>query len=533
MSSARVPRERRLRDTFLSPHGRSLATTLAVLGVLLLAWWWASRRYEALLLSESKAQAAVRASLRGNALSLAIERRFALLQGLHAFVQSEAAAPDLYAKFEFFAAKLYEAPSGRGVRNIALAPGGTVCCVYPLAGNEATIGYTPLDDPRLLVRHDVERAIVSGEIILSGPIELIQGGLGLVARQAVYIPSQDGGTQDYWGLVSIALDLPALLDEVNLDVQTEITLDYALRDGAGNVFYGDPAIFEQDPVIHLIALPESVWELAGVPQEGWYATVQRPLRILQYGGLFVVALVSGGTYLFVHRQSELARAYARQKAITEQNIRLHEQAQELAVLQERQRIARELHDSVSQALYGIGLGARTARTLLDRDPAQAVEPVEYVLSLAEGGLAEMRALILELRPDALEREGLVSALNKHATALRARHGLQVDIQLGEEPDLPLETKEGLYRIAQEALNNAVKHAQARRVGIEVQVSRDEIVLLVEDDGIGFDPQAEYPGHVGLHSMRERAEGLGGALEVESLPGQGTRIRVTLLAPAGR
>ena len=312
--------------------------------ILLLGWWWVSRRYEALLFSESKAQAAVKASLRGNALSLAIERRFALLQGLHAFVQSEATALDLHAKFKLFAATLYEAPSARGVRNIALAPDGIVCCVYPLAGNEAVVGYAPLEDPRTSVRRDVERAIVSREIILSGPIDLIQGGLGLVARKAVYTPSEDGQTQDYWGLVNVVLDLPVLLDEVDLDVQTEITLDYALRDGAGNVFYGTPAIFADDPVIHLISLPEGVWELAGMPQDGWHATIQRPLRILQFGGLFVVALLSGATYLFVHRQAELARAYARQKAITEQNIRLHEQAEQLAVLQERQRIARELHD---------------------------------------------------------------------------------------------------------------------------------------------------------------------------------------------
>jgi signal transduction histidine kinase len=508
-------------------------TTLAVFGFLLLGWWWVSRRYEALLLSESKAQAAVKASLRGNALSLAVERRFALLQGLQAFVQSEVTDPDMHAKFEGFAATLHQAPSARGVRNIALAPGGIVCCVYPLAGNEATIGYAPLKDPRAQVRQDVERAIASGEIILSGPIDLIQGGLGLVARQAVYTPSENGQTQDYWGLVNLALDLPALLDEVDLDVQTEITLDYALRDGAGNVLYGDPTIFARDPVVHLISLPEGVWELAGVPQGGWYTTIQRPLRILQFGGLFVAALVSGGTYLFVHRQAELARAYARQKAITEQNVRLHEQAQELAVLQERQRIARELHDSVSQALYGIGLGARTAHTLLERNPAQAIGPVEYILSLAEGALAEMRALILELRPDSLEREGLVSALNRHAQALHARYGLEVDLDLGDEPDLPIETKEGLYRIAQEALTNAVKHAQATHVEIRMQASDDGLTILIRDDGIGFDPKAEYPGHVGLHTMRERAEKLGGTLHVDSTPGQGTRILATLLQPVHR
>ena len=159
MTEERASPWHRLRDALRSPRGRSLVTALVVLAILLLAWWQASRWYEALLLSESKAQAAVRASLRGNALSLAIGRRFALLQGLHAYVQAEANGQDLRAKFEVFAAELYEAPSARGVRNIALAPDSIVCCVYPLAGNEAVIGYAPLDDPRPQVRQDVERPL--------------------------------------------------------------------------------------------------------------------------------------------------------------------------------------------------------------------------------------------------------------------------------------------------------------------------------------------------------------------------------------
>ena len=113
MNRARGRCARWLRGALFSSHGRSLVSSLAVLGILLLGWWLGSRRYEALLLSESKAQAAVRASLRGNALSLAIERRFTLLEGLHAYIQAEATAPDLHAKFQSFAAKLYEASSAR------------------------------------------------------------------------------------------------------------------------------------------------------------------------------------------------------------------------------------------------------------------------------------------------------------------------------------------------------------------------------------------------------------------------------------
>ena len=527
MSKDRVSATRRLRHATRAPRGRSLSAALVVLSVLLLGWWQATRWYEATLLSESKALAAVRASLRGNALSLSVGQRLALLRAIHATVQAEADAPDLGAKFGTLAATLYAAPNAQGVRGLTLAPDGVVCCVYPLEDSGATTGYAPLNDPRSQVRQDVARAIASGEITLSGPVEWTPGRTELVAWQAVYVAVQDGQTEDYWGLVGIVLDLAPLLNEAELDVQTNVTLDYAVRDGTGNVFYGNPTVFQQDPVIHLVSLPEGVWELAGVPDGGWKRAILRPLRILQIAGLSIALLVAGVTYLFLRRQAEMAQAYAAQKAITEENVRLHEQAQQWAILEERQRIARELHDSVSQALYGIGLGARTARELLNRDPSKAIAPVEYILSLAEGGLAEMRALILELRPDSLAREGLVSVLDKQAAALRARHGLVVETVLGEEPDLPLGTKQGLYRIAQEALNNTVKHAQASRVAIRLEVVGDEVVLLVQDDGVGFDPQHGYPGHIGLHTMRERVEKMGGILHIESAPAQGTRMRVTL------
>ncbi len=217
---------------------------------------------------------------------------------------------------------------------------------------------------------------------------------------------------------------------------------------------------------------------------------------------------------------------ANQAAIAAENARLFEEAKEKAILEERQRLARELHDSVSQALYGIALGARTARELLDRDPAQATEPLNYVLSLAEAGLAEMRALIFELRPEALETEGLVAALTKQIESARARHGLEVHAEWCSEPDLPYEVKEAIYRIAQEALNNITKHARAQRAEVRMDCSSDEVTLEVSDDGVGFASDS-FPGHLGLRSMRERAKNVGGTLEVESAPQQGTRIRVRI------
>ncbi len=226
--------------------------------------------------------------------------------------------------------------------------------------------------------------------------------------------------------------------------------------------------------------------------------------------------------------AELALAFASQAAVAIENARLFATTQEKAALEERQRLARELHDSVSQALFGIGLGARTARTVIEEDPAKAIAPLDYVLSLAEAGLAEMRALIFELRPEALREEGIVAALDKQAAALRARYNIEVAASLEEMPDdLPLDVEEALYRIAQEALHNTVKHARATRVDLDLDCDGSDLSLTIADNGRGFDAGGSFPGHMGLHTMRERAERLGGSIALTSAPGEGTRIEVRI------
>jgi len=226
---------------------------------------------------------------------------------------------------------------------------------------------------------------------------------------------------------------------------------------------------------------------------------------------------------FTPRHAQLALAIANQAAVAIENARLYEQAQELAAVEERQRLARELHDSVSQAFYGISLGAHTALTLLDSNRAKVVEALSYVLSLTDAGLTEMRALIFDLRPDSLEVEGLTVALTRQMAAIRARHGIEVGGELCDEPQASLKVKEAIYRIAQESLTNAVKHARATHLSLWLRREGESLVLEVQDDGVGFDPTASYPGHLGLHSMRERVARLGGRLEIQSAPGQGTRV----------
>jgi signal transduction histidine kinase/predicted hydrocarbon binding protein len=274
--------------------------------------------------------------------------------------------------------------------------------------------------------------------------------------------------------------------------------------------------------------------------EWWYGRLASLYQSIMATPLILRDEVYGGLLFYYEEQHgfskddyQLGISLADQTALAIENARLRMQAEQAAAMEERQRLARELHDSVSQALYGIGLGARTARTLLDRealDPevrTKLVSPLDYVLSLADAGLTEMRALIFELRPDALEKEGLVAALKRQAETLRVRHNLEVETDLCGEPDVPIKIKEALYRIGQEALNNAVQHARASRIEVELQRQDDVLCLSVEDDGVGFDPEKRYPGHLGLKSMQERAAQLGGTLTIDSAPDQGARVQVEI------
>jgi signal transduction histidine kinase len=234
-----------------------------------------------------------------------------------------------------------------------------------------------------------------------------------------------------------------------------------------------------------------------------------------------------------HRPSEIEMTFlqsmAYHAASAAQYARLLGASREKVALEERQRLARDLHDSVSQAVYGIALAARSAQELLAKDPALVQEPLEYLLRLSEAALAEMRALIFELRPEALAREGLTGALKHHTAALRARHGIKVDESLAEEPALSFERKQGLYRIAQEAMHNAARHARAKRVAIALSQIDSHIQLEVSDDGVGFDSRESQRGHFGLNTMRERATELGGTLEIDSRLGAGTTVRAMIPA----
>jgi PAS domain S-box-containing protein len=211
---------------------------------------------------------------------------------------------------------------------------------------------------------------------------------------------------------------------------------------------------------------------------------------------------------------------------------LRRQAAELAASGERANLARELHDSVTQALFSMGLTARSLEMVLDTDPAAARQKIADLRDLQRDALAEMRTLIFELRPASLEQDGLVQAIRTHAAAVEGRTGLAVEVSCPaddfERP--PLDIEEALYRITQEALHNVVKHANARSVKIALGRDRNRMTLSIEDDGTGFEPDRVPRGHLGLHGMRQRADAVAGKLSISSKLGRGTRVQVEVRLP---
>lgn len=231
---------------------------------------------------------------------------------------------------------------------------------------------------------------------------------------------------------------------------------------------------------------------------------------------------------YTSQHTSLAFALANQAAIALENARLYEQARTLAALRERQRLARELHDSISQELYGISLNAENARETLFNHPGEAAEAIEMITQHAEVGMAEMRALLFELRPESLQSLGLIGALSRQVAKLRANYQLIVHTSFSEEPEISVEKKHALYRIAQEALHNVVRHARATSVILRMALEGRSLLLEVHDDGRGFDPGDNFSGHLGLQSMKERVAALNGTLTINSTPENGTTVSVRVL-----
>jgi signal transduction histidine kinase len=275
--------------------------------------------------------------------------------------------------------------------------------------------------------------------------------------------------------------------------------------------------------------------------EGWPTAHPELVDILgvpitdgdQVLGLIFAANKIGGSG-FTERDEEVLALFAAHAAIALTNARLYERARQLSVLEERARLARDLHDAVSQKLFSIRVKARAASVLASRDPAsgdtdRAAAEMESVATLAGDAQAELRAVIDGLAPPEISEGGLAGSLRKYALLAGKAHGVRVRFTADDLPALGADRETALYRIAQEALHNALRHSGAAEVGVCVCAAARRVTLEVSDQGKGFVPELASGGR-GLPSLRERAAGAGASLVIRSAPGQGTAVRVIMPVP---
>jgi nitrate/nitrite-specific signal transduction histidine kinase len=277
-----------------------------------------------------------------------------------------------------------------------------------------------------------------------------------------------------------------------------------------------------------------IWTLADLPTK---STVMERLATLGVEQVIAIPLMAKGRLVgslnlstnqsrtYPPEQMALLKTIGQQIGVAVENAHLYEQAEQTAIAAERSRLARELHDAVTQTLFSANLIADVLPRIWERNPEEGLQSLEELRQLTRGALAEMRTLLLEMRPESLERSDIKSLLTQLADATIGRARVPLNLDIHGECEITHEVKLVFYRVAQEALNNIAKHSGARQVDIHLQCQPGQMNLLIKDDGLGFASGALTPDHLGMTIMRERAISIGADLKIKSQVGEGTTVEL--------
>ena len=281
--------------------------------------------------------------------------------------------------------------------------------------------------------------------------------------------------------------------------------------------------------------PLRLADVTADPRFSWWPEAHPRMRSFLGVPIVVRGEVIGAIYLadkeaaptFDEGDEQVIGLLAAHAGVALEHARLYETSRELSIAEERDRLARELHDDTVQTLFSLSLRAEVAAGLVRTDADAAVAEICRIQDLARAATAELRAVVFDLRPAALATEGLVAAVRSRLDLLARSSGLAVDLDVTGSAALDPALEVALFRIVQEALTNAARHARATRVDVAIDLEPHLVTVSVSDDGLGFDPAspAIRARRLGLTSMRERAEAAGGSLVVQSAPGAGTTVRV--------
>ena len=355
-------------------------------------------------------------------------------------------------------------------------------------------------------------SILAIDALLAKVTELIESAFGYYAVH-IYLVDQEANR-----LVFRASSSPTLPHDMILEIGPSSLNGEVARTNRGLLAndVGQEPLFRQDP------------KFPGIRSE-----LVIPLR---FGSRVIgtLDLISASTDAFRPEDVLIAQSLGDQIAIAIENARLYERSQELAVVEERNRLAREVHDAMNQSLYSIVLFAGAAQKEAEKAGQSSIQRhLTRVETMAQQALKEMRLMIYELRPQELEEKGLIGALQQRLDAVEASAGVNVELEVEGSFVLAPRVEETLYRIVQEALNNALKHASATSVKVIIRAGDGHLRLAVTDDGVGFCPEvAAQSAGLGLASMRERADALGALLEIRSAPGEGTGVHLRVELPPG-
>lgn len=434
-------------------------------------------------------------------------------------------------------------------RGIVKEEGFRSLLVVPLCSKSKTLGTI------FLISKEI-REFTAGEIGL-----LISAGqqIGVAVDNASMFRAQQRRAEQFQVIAEVGkqitsiMDIDALLNQIVQLIQKTFNYDHVAiamiednfvvyRVGAGRLWDDPEFIFNpshlkigSEGITGRVAATGKLIYLPDVREDPDYVELKGSGTLSE---VTVPVMVKGKVIGVLDAQSDRVNAFdesdlvvlqslADQAAVAIENAQLYKQAQQLAVIEERNRLARELHDSVTQALYGITLHAEAAfRQLNVGQEELANEQLSELRNTAQEALREMRLLIFELRPSIVELQGLVPALRARVEAVEERAGMEVEVNLDENLKLSDKVQDGLYRIAQEALNNALKHAMANRIELKLYGSGRSIIMEIMDDGVGFKPNEEIEGGgLGLDGIIERAEQIDGDLTIDSWPDRGTTIKI--------
>jgi signal transduction histidine kinase len=528
------------------PPGR-WTTALVMTGaaaVLMVAGVWADGLRARASEAEARATATATAALYANRLGSGVNRRLALVRGIAAFVTVELDKGDLYQEFPDYAQALRATVPG--VRNIGLSPDFVVRMVHPLAGNERVVGHDLLKDPRPGFADTVRRAIATRDVTTHGPLPLIQGGTGVIARQAIFHNDALGGDAP-WGAVGAVFDLQSILDEASL-AALKPRYDYALRRADGAFVAGDPAVLGLAPEVERIQVPDGDWELAVAPAAGWLADdTGRPLLLavmVLFGVLLETIIV-----LLAERRFALARL------VDERTRQLDRKAMELALAKdELEQFAYAATHDLQEPVRTAGVYAQLLEShlgaSLDEEGRELIRQVVDNSVRLRFLLHDVQLYIAEDRTRLPERPAPAGlALDRALTVLEGRLAASGATVACDPLPAVMADERRLKEIFLVLIGNAIVYRHPDRapdIHIGARRDGDIDVLTVRDNGIGIEERhagqifkvfrrlhrrEEHPGTgMGLAVARKMARRLGGDIAVRSTPGVGSEFSLRLPAP---